>query len=144
MYTLRCHVIYAAGLFFVSTNAEGREAMEMILTEAINAINEMSRHAGFAPIQWVLSRFPRSPATLGDEEERANIGAIQAHVDGPTAFALQGRYRQHAREASIRWDCSGKVQRALLRKAAHVPRPYNIGDIVSYFRKAREGDTGIR
>ena len=66
------------------TNAIGRQAMEMVLTEAITTINEMSRHGGFAPVQWVLARFPRQPATLGDEDERADIGAIQAHVEGPS------------------------------------------------------------
>ena len=50
------------------TNAIGEDAMGMVLTECINAINEMVRHGGFAPCQWVLSKLPRSPATQGDEE----------------------------------------------------------------------------
>ena len=83
------------------TNATGRAALEMILTECLNAINEMSRHGGFAPVQWVLSKFPRAPATQGDEEEFADIGAIQGHADGPTEFAIQTRYRQKAREQFI-------------------------------------------
>ena len=66
----------------------------------LNAINEMTRHGGFAPCQWVLSKLPRAPATQGDEEEFADIGAIQSRIDGPTAFALQGKYRQRAREAN--------------------------------------------
>ena len=60
------------------TNAIGRLAMECIA-----AINEVCRHAGFAPVQRALSLFPRQPATLGDESEAAEIGAIQAHVDCP-------------------------------------------------------------
>ena len=50
------------------THAVGEEAMGMILTECLNAINEMTRHGGFAPCQWVLSKLPRAPATQGDEE----------------------------------------------------------------------------
>ena len=65
------------GKVIKETNATGREQVDMALTESITAINEMSRHGGFAPVQWVLARFPRSPATLGDEAEAADIGAIQ-------------------------------------------------------------------
>ena len=74
------------------TNAIGKEAVDMVLSECLNAINELSRHGGFAPCQWVLSKFPRTPATQGDEAEAYDIGAIQAHMDGPTAFALQSKY----------------------------------------------------
>ena len=70
------------------THANGKEAMDMVLTECINSMNEMSRHGGFAPAQWVMNRLPRALATQGDEAEFADIGAIQGHVDGPTAFAL--------------------------------------------------------
>ena len=83
------------------TNAKGKEAIDMILSEILNAINELSRHGGFAPCQWVLSKLPRSPATLGDEAEAHDIGAIQAHVNAPTAFALQAKYREIARHAFI-------------------------------------------
>ena len=33
------------------TKAVGREAVDMILSECLNAINEVSRHGGFAPCQ---------------------------------------------------------------------------------------------
>ena len=46
------------------THASGRESMDMILSECLSAANEMTRRAGFAPAQWVLSRLPRSPATM--------------------------------------------------------------------------------
>ena len=52
------------------TNATGREQVDMALTESVTAINDTSRHGGFAAVQWVLARFPRKPATLGDEAER--------------------------------------------------------------------------
>ena len=126
------------------TNAIGRHQVDMALTECITALNEMTRHGGFAPVQWVLAKFPRSPATFGDEEERQDIGAIQAHYDGPTEFALQGKYRLEAREAFVKWDCGARTQRAYLRNAAPIPGPYKTGDIVSYCRRARAGETGIQ
>ena len=116
----------------------------MALTECINAVNEQARHGGFAPVQWVLAKFPRAPATMGDEEECHDIGAIQAHVDGPTEFALQAKYRLEAREAFVKWDCGARVQKAYLRNAVPVPGPYKVGDIISYCRRARAGESGIQ
>ena len=80
----------------------------------------------------------------GDEAEAHDIGAIQAHVNGPTAFALQSKFREVARKKFVKWDCGQRVQRALLRNAAPVPGPYAVGDIVSYCRRPRVGETGIQ
>ena len=85
-----------------------------------------------------------NPATFGDEDEREDIGAMQAHFDGPTEFALQSKYRLEAREAFIKWDCGSRTQRAYLRNAAPIPGPYKTGDIVSYCRRARAGESGIQ
>ena len=126
------------------TNVIGKSQLDMALSECITALNELSRHGGFAPVQWVLAKFPRQPATFGDEDERHDIGAIQAHHDGPTEFALQSKYRLEAREAFIKWDCGARIQRGYLRNAAPVPGPYKVGDIVSYCRRARAGETGIQ
>ena len=55
------------------THASGKESMDMILSECLNAVNEMTRYGGFAPVQWVLSRLPRNPATMGDEGECLDV-----------------------------------------------------------------------
>ena len=89
---------------FTDTKAVGQEAMDMILSKALCAINEMSRHGGFAPVQRVFSKMPRTPGTQGDENEAHDIGTIQAHVDAPTAFAMQSKYRFIARKSFIKWD----------------------------------------
>ena len=60
------------------TNANGERQVDMVITDCISAINEMSRHGGFAPAQWVLSRLPRVPASQGDEAEFADRGAFCA------------------------------------------------------------------
>ena len=124
------------------TNASVRESMDMILSESLNAANEMTRHVGFAPGQCVLSRLLRGPATLGDEDECLDVGVLQAHADGPTTFGTQSRYRAKAREAFVRWDCGERVKRAVLRKAAPVVGSYEVGDIVLYCREPRAGEHG--
>ena len=75
------------------THASGRESMDMILRECLNAVNETTRHCGFSPAQWVLSRLARIPATMGDEDECLDVGALQACADGPTTFGVHSHYR---------------------------------------------------
>ena len=117
--------------------------MDMNLGECLNATSEMTRHGGSAPAQWVLSRLPRNPATMVDEDECLDVGALQAFADGPTTFGVQSRYRAKACEAFVRWDCGERVRRADLRKAALVVGSYQVGDIVSYCREARAGEHAL-
>ena len=70
-------------------HVSGRESMDMILSECLNATNEITGHGGFAPAQWVFSRFPRNPALMGDEDECLDVGAPQVHADGPTTFSVE-------------------------------------------------------
>ena len=118
--------------------------MDTILSECLNAAHEMARHGGFAPAQWVLSRLPPNPATMGDEDQCLDVGALQAHADGPTTFGVQPRYPGIGREAFVRWDCGERVRRAALRKPAPVVGSHQVGDIVSYCREARAGEHGLQ
>jgi hypothetical protein len=126
------------------TNAIGRAAIDMVIAECICAINELARHGGFAPVQWVIGKLPRNPATVVNEDEYADIGAMQAHLDGPTAFALQAEYRLNARKEFVKYDCGKRVQRGILRNATPINGPYKVGDIISYCRRARAGELGIQ
>ena len=71
--------------------------MDMVLTECINACNELSRHGGFSPAQWVIGRQPRVPGSQADQAEADDIGVLQAQTDGPTQFGIQTKYRESAR-----------------------------------------------
>ena len=81
---------------------------------------------------------------MGDEDECLDVGAPQAHADGPTTFGVQSRHRVRAREAFVRWDCGERVRRAALRKTAPVVGSYLVGDIVSYCTEARAGVHGLQ
>ena len=116
----------------------------MILSECVNVATDMTQHGGFAPAQWVLSRLPRNPAAMCDGDECLDMGALQAHADGPTTIGVQSHYRAKAREAFVRWDCGERVRRAALRKAAPVVGSCQVGDVVSYCREARAGEHGLQ
>ena len=92
-------------------HARFRERMNTILSECLNAASEMARHGCSAPAQWVLSSLPPNPATMGDEDECLDVGALQAHADGPTTFVVQSCYRAKAREAFVRWGAREKLCR---------------------------------
>ena len=81
---------------------------------------------------------------MGDEDESLDVGASQAHADGPATFGVLSRYRAKAREAFVRWDCGERVRRAALRKAAPVAGSYHVGDVVSYGREARAVEHGLQ
>ena len=60
---------------------------------------------------------------------------MQARVDGGTAFAERGEYRQAAKEAFVKGDSSRKVANTLLSKVAPLITDYKVGDIVSFQRQ---------
>ena len=115
------------------SNAVGYDQVDMILSETLSALNEMTRIGGFAPSQWVLGRLPRVPGSQGDIEEYADVGTIQAHLDGPTAFGIQNRYRLLVREQFVKWDLGERMQRAICWNASSVDGPYEVGDVVSFY-----------
>ena len=88
--TTRCHA--QEDDVIKDTHASGRESMDLILSECLKAVSEMARHGGFARAQWVLSRLPRNPSTMGDEDKSLDIGPLQAQADRPTTVG--GRLRR--------------------------------------------------
>ena len=101
----------------------------------------MTRHGGFAPAQWVLTRLSRNPATMGDEDESLDVGALQTYADGPATFGVQSHFRAKAREAFVRLDCGERVRRAALRRAASVVGSHPVGDNVRTAEKHAQANT---
>ena len=46
---------------------------------------------------------------MGDEDECLDVGAPEAHTDGPTTFGVQPRHRAKAREEFVRWDSANEL-----------------------------------
>ena len=109
----------------------GGETMKMAAAQVIATKNEMSRHGGFSPSQWVLSKLPRAPLSQMDTQETDAPGSHQALLDAQGAFAERMRLREAARETLMREDCSQRISRALLRNAPREVGHYKVGDLIS-------------
>ena len=64
----------------------------------------------------MLGKLPRNPGDQVDEQEFADLGVLAAQLDGETAFAIQSTYRNEARKAFVKEDCSKRVARAIERQ----------------------------
>ena len=66
--------------------------------------------------------------------------SIQARIDGQTEFAKKAEYREACKKAYTYVDCSRKVAKGMLRKAAPLLGTYKVGDIVA-FQREQNADT---
>ena len=96
----------------------GKADMTLMALNNNGVMNEATRKGGFAPVQWVLGRFPRCVGSIHDEGEFAKLGVLTDQMTPDVAFARLTKLRQACRGASAAEDCSLRVKRALLRKAA--------------------------
>ena len=104
-----------------------------ILALGLNPVmNDGTRKGGFAPSQWVLGKFPRQPGNMFDESEFADLGALTNLVTPDHQFARTTAIRQDCKRAFAQEDCSTRVQRALLRKAAPLRGEYTVGDLIEF------------
>ena len=106
--------------------------MKLLACENNPVMNEGSRKGGYAPAQWVLGRFPRRPGEIMDEDEFADLGVLSDRLDPQSAFQLQTKYRLACKKAFAEVDCSDRVARAAIRKAAPIPKEYAVGDLISF------------
>ena len=80
-----------------------------------------------------------------DEEEFPDLGSLEVTAsDGTGSFARLSAIREASKKAFMKLDCSSKVARAVLRKAAPLPGNYDQGDLVCYRRRPRIGEQGTQ
>ena len=118
-----------------SQELSGADDMRM-LASCTNAImNDNVRKGGFAPSQWVLGRFPRSPGDQFTEEEFADLGCVSEKVDAQSAFYRMTQIRMASKRSFTHADCSHRVASIMLRKAAPTPGDYKVGDLICFRRE---------
>ena len=126
------------------THALGKKAMHIILSECLNAVNEMTRHGGFAPAQWVLSRLPRNrpPWTM---KMNTSMWVRCKHM--PMDQQLSG-YSHITEQRHSKLSYDGTVVNesdALICERPHLwLDPTKLETIVSYCREARAGEHGLQ
>jgi hypothetical protein len=110
----------------------GKRQMKLAAAQVIAAKNEMCRKGGISPSQWVLGKFPRGVASLLEEEEIGQLGALAGALDAETEFGLRAQYRNTSKKGFVKQDCSLRYQRATLRRANPIAADYQQGDMVMY------------
>ena len=65
-------------------------------------------------------------------DEKMDMGVIEAMADERHEFATVNEIPEEARKAFIKEDLSGRVAKALLRKAAPINKEYGVGDLVCF------------
>ena len=108
---------------------------EASLIQAFNAKNSLSRIKGYSPEQAVLGIARRLPGSLTSD---AGTGSLSlAEDEGPASdrFRQSLERRSIARKAFIDADNSSSLRRALLRRSRPLRGPYEVGDLVLYWRR---------
>ena len=108
---------------------------ETSLIQAFTAKNSLSRIRGYSPEQAVLGIARRLPGSLTSD---AGVGSLTLAEDtGPASdvFRLALERRSCARKAFIDADNSSSLRRALLRRSRPLRGPYEVGDLVLYWRR---------
>ena len=105
-------------------------------------MNDNMRKGGFSPSQWVLGKYPRRPgASNFDEDEFADLGIVSDRFDPASAFQLKTKIRLPCKRDFAAEDCSTRVAKSMLRKAAPMTLDYAVGDLISFKRKQGAGTT---
>ena len=73
--------------------------------------------------------------SIYDEDEFADLGVVSERMDPESAFQRQTELRLACKKAFAENDCSKRVAKNILSKAAPVQMDYSVGDLVSFKRK---------
>ena len=119
-------------------NIVGKHAMKLAAAEVCNVKNDFVKCGGFSPAQWVLGKSPRGIGHLLDDDEYGQLGTIEGLQDPTVEFGLRAQYRDTARKAFVKEDCSRRARAATLRKSAPVSMDYKAGDYVCYRKEQRK------
>ena len=113
-----------------STSADVKEALRYVVPQ----VNAQPVVAGFSPTQWLLGKQPAVPGELlGD--------AVAApHLGGNVDFEEMLKRRTRAKIALTSAEADQKLRRALLRKYQGMNQDYKLGEVVWFWRDARQAD----
>ena len=108
---------------------------ERALTQAFNAKNSLSRVKGYSPEQAVLGAARHLPGSVVSSQGLSSLTLAEGNGPESEAFRENLERRSCARRAFIDADNSSSLRRALLRRTRPVRGPYEVGDLVLYWRR---------
>ena len=77
----------------------GEDDMKVLAYCTNSVMNDGVRKGGFAAIQWVLRKFPRSPGDIFNEDDFADLGCVTEKIDGESAFHKMTQMRQACKKS---------------------------------------------
>ena len=108
---------------------------EASLIQAFNAKNSLSRIRGYSPEQAVLGIARRLPGSLTSDAGAGSLSLAEGEGPASDRFRQSLERRSIARKAFIDADNSSSLRRALLRRSRPLRGPYEVGDLVLYWRR---------
>ena len=105
------------------------------LTQSFNAKNTLSRVKGYSPEQAVLGIARRLPGSLTSNADAGSLSLAEGQGVASDVFRAGLELRASARRAFIDADNSSSLRRALLRRSRPLRGPFEIGDLVLYWRR---------
>eukprot|EP00438_Fugacium_kawagutii_P028282 Skav227626 [mRNA] locus=C9358797:125:8101:- [translate_table: standard] len=100
--------------------------------------NQQLRKHGFSPAQWFLGHDPAHAGMLNDVSEQLNF-PVQSQVSTDPEFAARVRMREEAAQAFLREHAKDTWRIALATRNRPMRGPYQVGQLVYFFRKRARG-----
>ncbi|CAE7707470.1 GIP [Symbiodinium sp. CCMP2592] len=125
----------------IDEQSVGENDVDLAVTAANQAKNELRRRHGYSPCQAVFGKDPRHPEDLmdGNDEERA-LEMMTADRKRQREVAL----RTAARTAFFRSQVDVKLRKGLIQRARVKKGSYAIGEMVCFYRLGKSGTTNKR
>ena len=120
-----------ANRIIVQHGVQTAEEMEMVVTMAGFAKNQLIRRAGVAPSQWVFGRSPRIPGVLISEGARVEDKQM---VSNSKKLQRTELMRLEAMKTFLEIDMSNRLRTAMLRKSRPFRGGFEIGQRLAYWR----------
>ena len=109
-----------------------------IIETCASVRNEQLRKHGFSPSQWFLGQDVKHAAMLHDVEEQRNF-PVQTQVLADPEFASKIKLREAAARAFLEEHAKDTWRRAIASRSRPMRGPYQVGQLVYFFRKRARG-----
>ena len=120
-----------ANRLIVQHGVQTPEDIEMVVTMAGFAKNQLIRRAGVSPSQWVFGRSPRVPGVLISEGSRVEDKQMLSNSKKLQQTELM---RLDAMKTFLEIEMSNKLRTAMLRKSRPFRGGFEIGQRLAYWR----------